>query len=251
MVDYCSNVKTALEAACTNVFYFGPDGFETLPAISYRDSGNSSGDSSGLLTNLSFEVSVFSNTVEECHSIAALADTAMRSLGFRCVLSQSEESGSVKRQVMKYEGVHNALDGKIYPSSGMISDITLGYKGAGTSDFAIIGKILEVPDIGNKVEKIDVTTLSDTSRQYLSWIDNSEELVFKFLYDNSGTASPYRVLKELEGAETDFEVAYPDGTKYDFTAKAAVCIDSSKPGKIQTFSATLILNSSITVTNPS
>lgn len=251
MIDYCANVKTALEAACTNVFYSCPDGFETLPAVSYRDSGNSSDDSCDLLTNLSFEVSVFANTVEECHSVAALADTAMRSLGFRRVSLQSEESGSVKRQLMKYEGIYNALDGKIYSSSNMVSNITLGYKATGASSYTIIGKIFEAPDIGNKFEKIDVTTLSDTSRQYLSWIDNPGELAFKFLYDNSGTASSYRVLKGIEGQETDFEVAYSDGTKHDFKASAAVLMDKAEPGKVQTFSVTLILNSSVTVTNPS
>lgn len=117
MTDFCANVKTALEAACPNVFYFKPDGFETLPAVSYRDSGNSCGDSGDILTNLSFEVSVFADTAAECHSTAALADTALRALGFRRASSQAGESGGVKRLLMTYEGILNAIDGKIYSGS--------------------------------------------------------------------------------------------------------------------------------------
>lgn len=117
MIDFCANVKTALEAACPNVFYFKPDGFEALPAVSYRDSGNSCGDSDDLLTNLSFEVSTFAKTAAECHSTAVLADTAMRTLGFRRASSSAVVSGGIKRQIMTYEGVYNALDGKIYSGS--------------------------------------------------------------------------------------------------------------------------------------
>lgn len=133
----------------------------------------------------------------------------------------------------------------------MALNITLGYKAAGAPAYSAVGNILEAPAIGGSFEKLEVTALSDVSRRYMAWINDPGELVFKFLYDNSTALSSYRVLKGIEGTETDFEVTYPDGTKYDFTAQAAVSMDASKPGKIETFSAVLILSGPVTVTNPS
>lgn len=133
----------------------------------------------------------------------------------------------------------------------MESSITLRYKAAGAADYFTVGKILEAPAIGAGFEKIDVTTLSDVSRRYMTLICDPGELVFKFLYDNCGASSAYRILKGIEGTESDFEVIYPDGTKYDFSAQASVSMDAAKPGKIETFTAALILTGAVTVTNPS
>ena len=62
--------------------------------------------------------------------------------------------------------------------------ITLSIKKSDSEgDYTVIPGLLEVPDIGGTTEKIDVTTLADTSRQYINGIKDYGELTFKFLYD--------------------------------------------------------------------
>jgi hypothetical protein len=115
MIDLSSPVANALEAICSNVFFYYPDDFETLPAISYFDNGNSSNDNSDLLTKVSFQIDVWSLTVPDCKTITAAADTAMRGLGFRRTFSQPiPDPSGYRHQSMKYQGTFNAIDGNLY-----------------------------------------------------------------------------------------------------------------------------------------
>jgi hypothetical protein len=140
-------------------------------------------------------------------------------------------------------------------SKGISSEgTTLGYKAdSSATAYTILGYIQEIPEIGGKVDKIDVTTLEDSSKTYIKGLTDPGDLAFKFIYDNSGATSNFRLLKAVETAGTivPFEVTYPDGTKHDFTASVSVSMDSTKVGEALTFTATLTLNSKITVISPS
>jgi hypothetical protein len=115
MRDLSPEVKTALEEVCSNVFYFYPDSFESLPAISYYDSGNSCEDSRDLLTPVSFHVDVWALTVSALKLLVASADTAMRGLGFRRTFSQPvPETTGYRHQSMIFQGTYNTLDEKLY-----------------------------------------------------------------------------------------------------------------------------------------
>jgi hypothetical protein len=111
---------------------------------------------------------------------------------------------------------------------------------------------MEVPELGSTPEKIDVTTLADTSKRYIPGIRDFGDLVFKFLYDNSGAGANYRVLKGMEDAGTTstFQLRYPDGSTHTFDAIPAVSMDAGTINGALTFSATLMLQSDITVANP-
>jgi hypothetical protein len=139
-------------------------------------------------------------------------------------------------------------------ATGLLSkDTTLGYKPTtDATDYTIIGDIQEVPDVGGKPDKVDVTTLADKSKRYITGLVDPGDLAFKFLYDNSSATSNFRILKGLEtvGNIVPYEVTYPDGTKHDFTASVSVSMDSVKTGDALTFTATLMLNSEIDVVNP-
>ena len=115
-----------------------------------------------------------------------------------------------------------------------------------------IDNLQEVPELGGKVDKVEVTTLKDASKKYIQGIKDYGDLEFKFLYDNSSVTANYRILKGLETAGTivEFEVEFPDTTTFTFSASVATTIDSAKVGDALTFSANLTLNSDIVPTNP-
>ena len=128
----------------------------------------------------------------------------------------------------------------------------LSYKTSGTS-FTELLYLMEVPELGGAPEKIDVTTLSDKTKKYIPGIKDYGDLVFKFLYDNTDENANYRVLKGLDDAGTTatFKIDYPDGTAHQFSAIPSVKLDAGAINGALTFSATMLLQSDIEITNPS
>ena len=127
----------------------------------------------------------------------------------------------------------------------------MSYKADGGS-FIEIPYLMEVPELGGAPEKIEVTTLSDTVKKFIPGIKDYGDLVFKFLYDNSGDTANYRVLKGLEdsGKAATFQLQYPDNTAHEFDAVPSVKMDSGAINGALTFSVTMMLQSDIAVTNP-
>lgn len=126
------------------------------------------------------------------------------------------------------------------------------YKNGTAADFTEIEYLMEVPEFGGTPEKIDVTVLSDKTKRYVPGINDLGDLVFKFLYDNSSETANYRVLKGLADAGTaaTFKLEYPDGTSHQFEAVPAVKMDAGSVNGALTFSATMMLQSDITIGNP-
>lgn len=138
--------------------------------------------------------------------------------------------------------------------------ITLSLKGDTGTDFTVIPGLLEVPDIGGTTEKIDVTTLADTSRQYINGIKDYGELTFKFIYDGlcckdgSNDVSNYQYLYNVfdqSGNEPkQWKIEY-NGTptrKFSFTFKGygSLSMDSASVNSALTFTLTITLASDIT-----
>jgi|GEM_PF-252972 len=111
--------------------------------------------------------------------------------------------------------------------------------------------LMEVPEFGGTPEKIDVTTLKDSTKQYIPGIKDYGDLVFKFLYDNDANGN-YRVLKGLDdnGTAAAFKIEYPDGTCHIFDAIPAVKMDAGAINGALTFSATMMLQSDIKMVEP-
>ena len=128
----------------------------------------------------------------------------------------------------------------------------LSYKIGNESTFTEIPHLMEVPEFGGTPEKIDVTTLSDTSKKYIPGIKDYGDLVFKFLYDNAEANSNYRVLRGIDdsGKTATFKLEYPDGTAHQFDAVPSVKLDAGAINGALTFSATMILQSDIEISNP-
>lgn len=117
MRDLSPEVKAALETVCNNVFYYYPDSFKKMPAISYYDCGNSSDDNRDLLTPVAFHIDVWTKTVPALQALVTSVDTSIRGMGFRRTFSQPvPDPSGYRHQSMIYQGVYNALDGKLYSS---------------------------------------------------------------------------------------------------------------------------------------
>ena len=110
----------------------------------------------------------------------------------------------------------------------------------------------EIPELGSKVDKVEVTVLADGSKKYISGIREYGDLDFVFLYDNTVTTGNYRVLKAFEdaGLVTLWKVIFPDGTEFNFSASVVCSIASAKVGDALTFAASFTLASEITIVNP-
>ncbi len=130
--------------------------------------------------------------------------------------------------------------------------ITLSYKKAGDT-YTEIANLQECPELGGTAENVEVTTLADGNKKYIKGIKDFGELAFKFLYDNSGAESNYRVVRGLEeaGNVVDWKVTFPDNTSFAFSGEVTTAIDSAAVNAALTFTATITLNSDIAVTNPS
>ena len=145
-------------------------------------------------------------------------------------------------------------------SQGIALSIKKSDSGA---DYTVIPGLLEVPDIGGTTEKIDVTTLADTSRQYINGIKDYGELTFKFIYDGlclkdgSNDVSNYQFLYDLfEGKNADTEnkpkkwkIEYNSTPtrKFNFTfdGYGSLSMDTASVNSALTFTLTITLASDI------
>ena len=135
--------------------------------------------------------------------------------------------------------------------AGILSKgITLSYKKDQT--FVEIKNLQECPELGGAAERVDITTLADGNYKYINGIKDFGELAFKFLYDNSGAESNYRILRGLEEAESmvEWKVTFPDNTEFTFSGQVSTAIDSAAVNAALTFTANITLNSDIAVKHP-
>lgn len=141
-------------------------------------------------------------------------------------------------------------------ATGILSEgITISYLNGATP--VELTDLQEVPELGGTVDKVEVTTLADSAKRYINGIKDYGDLEFKFLYDNSLANSSYRVLRGFEeaGSLETYVVELPDslgnsGTTFTFSGYVTTKLDSVGVSAPLTFTASIALNSDITVANP-
>lgn len=138
--------------------------------------------------------------------------------------------------------------------AGILANGTkLGYKKDGDQEYTNLEGLQAIPEMGAEAETVEITCLADKNKRYVKGIGDFGDLEFTFLYDNSSETAPYRVLRNFELADdvVSFELAYPDGTKFNFEAQVSVKLSSGEVNGVLTFTAKLTLNSNITAVDPS
>jgi hypothetical protein len=136
-------------------------------------------------------------------------------------------------------------------ATGILSEgITLSYYDLDATAYVQVPDLQEMPDLGAAPELVEVTTLDDSAKRYITGLKDYGSLAFTFLYDNDASGSNYRVLKDLEGAIEEWQVELPDGTTFTFDAEVSTVIMGAGVNAPLTFTANLALNSDITVANP-
>ncbi|HFE9851435.1 TPA: phage tail tube protein [Enterococcus faecalis] len=108
----------------------------------------------------------------------------------------------------------------------MTKDTKLSMKAGAETTYTEIEGLQEVPEIGGDPEKIDVTTLADATKKYISGIQDMDTLDFTFLYNKAVFAK----LKTLQtsGKSAAFELEYPDKSKCSFVGGVTVKMGSGK-----------------------
>lgn len=108
----------------------------------------------------------------------------------------------------------------------LTKDTILSMKAGSESTFAEIEGLQDVPEIGGDPEQVDITTLKDANKKYISGIQDMDSLEFTFLYDKT----VFTKLKTVQtsGKEAEFELAYPDGAKCTFTGGVTVKMGSGE-----------------------
>lgn len=130
---------------------------------------------------------------------------------------------------------------------------TLGFRvnGSTATDYDILEGLQELPEMGVDPEKVDVTTLADSAKKYEFGIGDYGDLEFVFLYKNT-TGSSYRTLRTAQNTRKvdDYELTFPDGTKFEFSGYCNVKIGGGGVNAPITFTLQIALQSDIDVVDP-
>jgi hypothetical protein len=85
----------------------------------------------------------------------------------------------------------------------------------------VLEDLMEIPELGGDVDKIEITTLGDEAHMYTNGIRNyGDAIAFKFLYKKE----QFTTLNGLTD-EQDWKVELPDGTTYTFSGVPSVKLD--------------------------
>lgn len=132
---------------------------------------------------------------------------------------------------------------------------TLGYKKKSESagSFTVLKGLKEIPEMGVDPEKVENTTLGDSTKQYEMGIGDPGDITYKFKYENSAATSPYRVLRGLEktGEVVSFQETLKDGTKTEFDGQVSVKRTGGGVNGVIEFDLNIALQSALTITDPS
>ena len=108
-----------------------------------------------------------------------------------------------------------------------------------------------MPELGSDPEKVDNTDLAADVKQYEMGIGDAGDMEYKFKYVNTANSS-YRKLRTAADSKKvyPFQQTMPDGTKYQFDAQVNVKVGGGGVNAAIEFTASMALQSKITVVDP-
>lgn len=135
--------------------------------------------------------------------------------------------------------------------TGIISIGTkLSYSAVPATTYTDLPDLQDIPELGGAPDKVEVTTLADSTRRYINGLVDYGDLQFTFLYDNDDVTSSWRVLQGLNGVLKTWKITLPDTTSFTFTGYGYVKMGAAGINAPLTFTLSINLNSAMTITNP-
>ena len=122
-----------------------------------------------------------------------------------------------------------------------------------TVDGKAISGLTDIPDMGATPEKLDVTTLADEVRKYISGVKDFGDLEFTFIYE-SGADGNYKQLNDIvekeenKNGETACSVKFPDGSQFAFKGEINLRIVGVGVNAVITFVMSVALSEDIAYT---
>lgn len=119
--------------------------------------------------------------------------------------------------------------------------------------------VTDFSDIGGTPSELDATCLNDTMKKSVPGVQDTKAFEVNYLFDNSDSASDYRVLKALQeaGNIVPVVVEMPDkpsvsgsGTKFSSTGYVSTYITGAKVDELISAKLVINLQSEWTATNP-
>ena len=109
-----------------------------------------------------------------------------------------------------------------------------------------------IPDLGGEVDKLEITTLADSSVRTMNGIIDYGDLEFTFLYDTEVEDSGYRQLHALEEAASvdEYVIELADGTTFTFSGQVSTNIVGVGVNEALTFTAMISLTTAIAIDIP-
>lgn len=110
------------------------------------------------------------------------------------------------------------------------------YTGGTLGNYTDADGFRSFPSLGGTPEKVDVTTMADSTRHYINGVKDLGDLDFGFIYETGTSGTNYRKLKALESEDkVSIKITLPDTSTFTFDAQVAVSLDGGEVNGALTF----------------
>lgn len=113
--------------------------------------------------------------------------------------------------------------------------------GAQSSSLTEVPDLQDFPDLMGAPDKIETTTMKNTSRTYIPGLKDPGDMAFNFLYSGMGASSNYAILKTAQdsGATQYFQLEFPDKSGFAWQGKVTLSVPGKGIGEALQFTANI------------
>lgn len=131
--------------------------------------------------------------------------------------------------------------------NGLSTIGTILKMGTSASALTEVPDLQDFPDLMGSPDKIETTTMKNTSRTYIPGLKDPGDMAFNFLYSGMGENSNYAKLKAAQDAKTTqyFQLVFPDGSGFAWQGKVSLSVPGKGIGEALQFTANVTPTSEI------
>lgn len=119
--------------------------------------------------------------------------------------------------------------------------------GAQSSSPTEVPDLQDFPDLMGSPDKIETTTMKNTSRTYIPGLKDPGDMPFNFLYSGMGEGTNYAKLKAVQDAKSTqcFQLVFPDGSGFAWQGQVSISVPGKGIGEALQFTANITPTSEI------